>query len=224
MQRYVHDPLLIVHYKFDVRWWCLVTSTQPLRAYILPDGYAKIASSAPYDIRDVSSKCGHVTNNMVQKHCGHKHHHRHSLNIESSVRDPEFERRIFPIKTEDLFQGAQKIMEKVLLASAWRLETKRQTTSTSSKMFQLLAIDVIYERQDAKAVLLEINTNGYLRSGILKIPNGRDRLKELFRMTGFVGYDQAVVDHIRSSVQDETEIAVRLEDWYRGSWMPLFNA
>ena len=229
IQKYVDDPLLVQHfYKFDVRWWCVVTSLQPIRAYMLTDGYAKIASSVPYDSRDISNKCAHVTNNAIQKQCMKKTttNRRRSLEflLESSVRSSEFERTIFPIKTEVLFQGAKTILEKVLQASAWRLEARRYIEKVTAKTFQMLAIDVIYEKPDGKAMLLEINTNGYLRSGMMKIPQGRERLKELFRLTGFVGYPLEEVEAIQRTSSTREEVESKLEHRNRGEWISLFGS
>ena len=47
VQRYIHDPLLIHGFKFDLRIYVVVTSYDPLRIYVYEDGLVRFASS-PY--------------------------------------------------------------------------------------------------------------------------------------------------------------------------------
>ena len=71
IQRYVNNPMTLLGYKFDMRWWALVTSIDPLRAYMLPDAYLKVARSQKYDPspQHFHNRCIHVTNNKVQSGC-----------------------------------------------------------------------------------------------------------------------------------------------------------
>eukprot|EP00939_MAST-03C_sp_MAST-3C-sp1_P002190 g2190.t1 len=49
LQKYVENPLLLDGYKFDLRIYVLVTSFQPLEAYIYEDGFARFALTK-YDL------------------------------------------------------------------------------------------------------------------------------------------------------------------------------
>lgn len=223
VQVYIEDPLLVHNYKFDVRWWCVITSLRPFRAYVLPEGYAKIATSMRYDTHDLLNKCAHITNTAVQKQCHARYRVSENfiMGINPSVRSQDFQDAIHPVKAETLFEGAKDLLKRSLKASIWRLDARRQLDKIKCKMFQLLAIDVIYDRKTIKPWLLEINTNGYLQAGILKVTDGRERLKELFRLTGMTGFDAQEVADLRSKGLSEDAMTAILEERYRGGWEPL---
>jgi tubulin polyglutamylase TTLL2 len=66
VQRYIERPLLIHGHKIDFRVYVLVTSFQPLRAYIFDDLLGRF-SVEKYDLGDVSNIFSHLTNYSVNK-------------------------------------------------------------------------------------------------------------------------------------------------------------
>ena len=67
VQRYIENPLLMQGYKFDLRLYTVVTSFQPLEAYISRLGFARF-SSVPFSMQDgeLKNKKMHLTNTSVQ--------------------------------------------------------------------------------------------------------------------------------------------------------------
>lgn len=70
VQKYVETPLLLdigdFSYKFDIRQWVLVTSLNPLTAYIFEGFYCRLCSK-PYDPKDFKDVSKHLTNYSVNK-------------------------------------------------------------------------------------------------------------------------------------------------------------
>eukprot|EP01028_Stygiella_incarcerata_P011685 TRINITY_DN671_c0_g1_i4.p1 TRINITY_DN671_c0_g1~~TRINITY_DN671_c0_g1_i4.p1 ORF type:complete len:1033 (+),score=295.74 TRINITY_DN671_c0_g1_i4:390-3101(+) len=69
MQQYIHNPLLIDGFKFDLRLYVLVLSFQPvLHAFLYSDGFARLATT-PYDPspKNRGDLFMHLTNTSIQK-------------------------------------------------------------------------------------------------------------------------------------------------------------
>ncbi|KAH9258363.1 hypothetical protein BASA81_003412 [Batrachochytrium salamandrivorans] len=196
-QKYVLDVLLVNgKYKFDVRWWAVITRTSPtLEAYMFADGYAKLACfGGTYDPHTLT-KCAHVTNAAVQRECAQhfKATPRTGLCAEDqprNVRSAEFQQAIAPVGTySKLFEGAKQVVEQALVGAAWRLQLQVQRTKPKCATFQLLAVDVLYTGNAARPWLIEINLNGYLQSGVVKVPGAKERLVEMLQHVGFLPSD-----------------------------------
>ena len=69
IQQYVENPLLLNGYKFDLRIYVLVTSFNPLEAFVYEEGFARVATSrystAP---EDVGNLYVHLTNSSINTH------------------------------------------------------------------------------------------------------------------------------------------------------------
>ncbi|KAF4654898.1 hypothetical protein FOL47_009699 [Perkinsus chesapeaki] len=68
VQKYIERPLLLDGYKFDLRIYVLVTSFNPLEAYIYKEGFARLAT-VKYSVTgdDMKNRLIHLTNTSVQK-------------------------------------------------------------------------------------------------------------------------------------------------------------
>uniref|UniRef100_H2VCF8 Tubulin--tyrosine ligase-like protein 5 n=1 Tax=Takifugu rubripes TaxID=31033 RepID=H2VCF8_TAKRU len=71
VSRYIHNPLLIDEFKFDVRLYVLVTSYDPLLVYLYEEGLARFAT-VKYDrtSKNIKNTFMHLTNYSVNKKSG----------------------------------------------------------------------------------------------------------------------------------------------------------
>lgn len=76
VMKYVEDPLLYPVYdttsrkfrghKFDIRWWVLLRSVKPLKAYLFSSFYGRLCSK-PYSMEDFGDSSVHLSNYSVNK-------------------------------------------------------------------------------------------------------------------------------------------------------------
>ena len=66
VMKYIERPLLVNKKKFDIRVWVVVTSRDPLKAWIYEDYYIRL-SLLEYDVEDSDDVFVHLTNNSVAK-------------------------------------------------------------------------------------------------------------------------------------------------------------
>ena len=68
IQKYLSRPLLLDGHKFDLRLYVLVTSFNPLEAFLYDDGFVRMATE-PYstDADSLKNLFVHLTNSSIQK-------------------------------------------------------------------------------------------------------------------------------------------------------------
>ncbi len=70
VQEYLHEPLLLDGYKFDLRMYVLVTSFNPLEAFVYDEGFARLStvlySSDPANIKNLV--CFYLSIYMLYSH------------------------------------------------------------------------------------------------------------------------------------------------------------
>mmetsp|Transcript_1057 Transcript_1057/g.3431 ORF Transcript_1057/g.3431 Transcript_1057/m.3431 type:complete len:998 (-) Transcript_1057:2293-5286(-) len=165
VQKYVSRPLLVSGHKFDLRLYCLITSFQPLEAFVHTEGFARF-SAAKYSTskQDLNNNFIHLTNSSIQRtyECGGKKF--------SAA-------RLLNNSTDYFLEGGSKCSLKQVLC---KLEDAGVDTSTLWKKikdtilrslfavqasiphqvnsFELLGFDVLVD-EDLKPWIIEANTS-----------------------------------------------------------------
>ncbi len=68
VERYIHNPLLLYHKKFDLRIYVLVTSFNPLKVYVHREGLVRRASEIyDFGVDGFDNKFSHLTNYSINK-------------------------------------------------------------------------------------------------------------------------------------------------------------
>eukprot|EP00924_Labyrinthula_sp_SR-Ha-C_P010026 snap_masked-scaffold_21-processed-gene-5.88-mRNA-1 protein AED:1.00 eAED:1.00 QI:0/-1/0/0/-1/1/1/0/461 len=157
-QRYVKDPVLIEGYKFDLRTYLLIGSTNPLVVFY-HDGFIRKAGTK-FSLFDLGNANAHVTNDVGQK--GEDHFWGfHQLEEYLNAR---------PVNASSEVQYGSRVMEE-LRSQAKRVSVYLAQTAVtepgfrkSSGKFQLFALDWMVEKDgnSVKAWLLEANGNPLL--------------------------------------------------------------
>ncbi|EKX44541.1 hypothetical protein GUITHDRAFT_87440 [Guillardia theta CCMP2712] len=69
VQAYIERPLLLEGYKFDLRLYVLVTSMNPLEAFLYQEGFARFSSERySLDAGDIANRFIHLTNSSINRH------------------------------------------------------------------------------------------------------------------------------------------------------------
>jgi len=162
VSKYVHNPLLIQGLKFDLRIYVVVTSYDPLRAYIYREGLVRFASR-PYslDKKFINDIFRHLTNYSVNKNatdfienkdaddddCGHKW----------SLSALNKHLRCSGIDVDLMWCRIMDLITKSLLAVEPCVSTKmRQVQANRNGCFEVYGFDVMVD-EDLKPWLLEVN-------------------------------------------------------------------
>lgn len=160
-QLYLHRPLLIDGFKFDLRVYALVTSIDPLRVYVYNEGLARFATS-PY-----KEPKGHNTTNMymhLTNYSVNKHSRTYSKDDElGSKRKFSTLNRILSAEGYDIVTLWNNIDDVVIktVISAWPVlrhnyNASFPTHDITNACFEILGVDILID-QNLKPWLLEVN-------------------------------------------------------------------
>jgi len=180
-QQYVLSPVLSSQgHKFDLRTWMLVTSIEPLRAFVVRDAHVRGAGE-PFDPNPdlFRHKCMHLTNGMVQKRCRERHD---SHVLGNTITSTSFWNQTFEMDSsvakEEAWAHVQDAMVRSIIAATPAVTRNHIFRKVRARMFQLLAFDVILEQNtqaSPKGIttrVLEVNADGYMKKGFQRIPGG----------------------------------------------------
>eukprot|EP00602_Paraphysomonas_sp_CaronLab_P006422 CAMPEP_0185031258 /NCGR_PEP_ID=MMETSP1103-20130426/18640_1 /TAXON_ID=36769 /ORGANISM="Paraphysomonas bandaiensis, Strain Caron Lab Isolate" /LENGTH=328 /DNA_ID=CAMNT_0027566729 /DNA_START=401 /DNA_END=1387 /DNA_ORIENTATION=- len=157
VQEYMERPLLISGRKFDVRCFVLlVLRDGDLRAYLYEEGYVR-TSCRRYNLKDLSDRETHLTNDAVQKKSAAygKHENGNKLNYEEwqTVID-----RDYPDAPPGVVHNV--ILPQILRQTTISIRATRDRLSQSDirKSFELLGYDYMVD-SEYRSTLIEVNSN-----------------------------------------------------------------
>lgn len=168
VQQYLSKPLLIGGAKFDLRLYVLVTSFNPLKIYIYPDGLVRFASvKYMEDPCYLSNRWMHLTNYSINK----KSAHYTSNDCADSCAGHKWTIKTFwsylekeGVDTKKLWTSIKDIVVKTMIAVEPPINTlTRTSTSTRYSCYELFGVDILLD-SSLKPWLLEVNISPSLQS------------------------------------------------------------
>ncbi|XP_034940775.1 tubulin polyglutamylase TTLL4-like [Chelonus insularis] len=168
VQQYLSKPLLIGGAKFDLRLYVLVSSINPLRIYIYPDGLVRFASVKYVDdINYLSDRLMHLTNYSINKtsatytsnECADAANgHKWTVKTLWSYLEKE------GVNTKKIWTDIKDIVIKTMIAVESPINTLTRTNVTSRyNCFELFGVDILLD-ENLKPWLLEVNISPSLQS------------------------------------------------------------
>jgi tubulin polyglutamylase TTLL5 len=162
VQKYLINPLLIDGYKFDMRIYVLVTSTNPLEAFLYKDGFARI-STLPFSLNNCD-RLIHLTNAAVQnKHAlNQRNQNYEKMYGGSKISLDMLKNKLYMkgISFEPIWKKVKDIVLKSLIAA-------QHDIPYSPSCFELFGYDIIIDN-NLDCWLLEVNSSPSLeRSNVL---------------------------------------------------------
>ncbi|XP_015113315.1 tubulin polyglutamylase TTLL4 [Diachasma alloeum] len=190
VQQYLSKPLLIGGAKFDLRLYVLVTSFNPLRVYLYPDGLVRFASvKYTDDINYLSDRLMHLTNYSINKTSASYTSNEcadscvgHKWTIKTFMTYLEKE----GINTKKLWNSVKDIVVKTMIAGEPPINTLTRTnTTTRYSCFELFGVDILLD-ENLKPWLLEVNISPSLQSSsALDVAVKGPLVKNLFNVVGY---------------------------------------
>ncbi|KAG9335527.1 hypothetical protein JZ751_004554, partial [Albula glossodonta] len=149
VQRYIENPYLISGRKFDLRVYVLVTSYQPLKAWLYRDGFARF-SGTRFSLSSIDDQYAHLTNVAVQRTAPDYDHERgckwQLLQLRRFLTA-----RHGASTVEALFAE----MDNIFVRS---LQSVQKVIINDKHCFELYGYDIILD-QDLKPWLIEVNAS-----------------------------------------------------------------
>lgn len=162
VSRYVQDPLLIQGYKFDLRVYVLVTSYDPLKAYIYREGLTRFAS-APYSTQEehMQDAFRHLTNYSVNKNSNifveNSDMRADNVGHKWSLSALNKHLRCVGVDVNLMWVRIMDLIVKTLLSVEPAISSRtKQLTGNRENCFELYGFDVLVD-SDLKPWLLEVN-------------------------------------------------------------------
>jgi tubulin polyglutamylase TTLL9 len=149
VQRYLERPYLIGGKKFDLRLYVLVTSYQPLVAWVYREGFARF-SGFPYSLEDIGNSQVHLTNVAVQKKAEGYDKSKGCKWLMTQLR------RFIAARHSE--QAAEEMLTLIYRLFLTSLHAVQPRVAKDPRCFELYGFDVLLDA-DLKPHLIEVNAS-----------------------------------------------------------------
>ena len=195
-QSYIPRPMCLGGHKFDLRLYVLVTSFNPLEAWLYDEGFARVATR-PFSSDDVSDKFVHLTNASIQRHNATTHELYGPL-----VGASEDEAAGTKCTLQYLWRKLEKdrdvvkIREDIDLLILKSLVCAEDRIPHQACAFELFGYDVLLD-DDARPWLLEVNASPSMARDTLLDKRVKEQLiRDTIRLVDPKPYDRSAVADI----------------------------
>ncbi|XP_033218603.1 tubulin polyglutamylase TTLL4-like [Belonocnema kinseyi] len=190
VQQYLSKPMLIDGAKFDLRLYVLVTSFNPLRIYLYPDGLVRFASVKYIDdINCLSDRFMHLTNYSINKS---------SASYTDNDSPDSCSGHKWTIKTlwsylekkevnvQKLWSTMKDIVVKTMIAGESSINClSKANVSSRYCCYELFGVDILLD-DNLKPWLLEVNISPSLQSASpLDVAVKGPLIRNVFNMAGY---------------------------------------
>lgn len=201
LQKYIDNPLCLDGYKFDLRIFVVVTSFQPLEAFIYRDGFARI-STVKYttDETSLSNLYIHLTNSSIQKHSESGPSKDNPLHISQGNTDESNGSKIGLLGKSGLWKRLEKYgVDVESMWDAMCLLIVKSLVVVNDKIlnqpcnFELFGYDVLFD-QDLRPWLIEVNSGPSLaRENQLDIRVKNELVSDIIKLIDPPPFDRAAL-------------------------------
>lgn len=163
VQHYIHNPLLIDGFKFDLRLYVLIANLDPLEAYLCNEGLARFCTTK-YEkptLKNLGKAYMHLTNYSLNKYSSD--FIRSELESEGSKRTLSSVLKILALaghNTEQIWSSIKDVVFKTLICIAPLTKVEQLNMDNfkekSSSNFHLLGFDILIDDK-LTPFLLEVN-------------------------------------------------------------------
>ena len=156
IQKYVHRPMLINGYKFDLRLYVLVTSFCPLEVFLYNEGFVRL-STGKYSIDPTTLKdlFVHLTNSSVQKNSSAKE-------VLAGAADAGGGTKASLAFFRELCEGRgidfDNLWNKIALVILKSLMSVQDEIAECPNSFELFGYDILID-EDLRPWLIEVNSS-----------------------------------------------------------------
>jgi len=188
VQKYIHNPFLINGHKFDMRFYVLITSVDPLMIYLYKDGLARFATE-PYntDCMGIKNNCIHLTNSKVNKDNTESYGDHNEDPFSGFLWTLSMLQEYLQnqgVDWDDVSQDVEEVVIKTIILGYDKMKQDCQGLNSSYNCYKLLGFDIMLD-ENLKPWVLEVNTDPWLFADPVDVNLKSSMVAEMFNIVGF---------------------------------------